>query len=1126
MKTEPSRNWLYRIGRGVIVTLAIALAAAGLAGTQPAVGVQTAQTTIVSGNPADWTPHVLDGKVNAIVQVGSRMVVGGTFTQVQEAGSNKPILNRSGIFSFDATTGKVDSGFNPTIAGETRALLSSGDGSSVFVGGTFNTVNGVTSRKVTRLNVSTGAITAGFKAPAFNGAISDLRLIRGNLIAAGSFTSVNSKVRTGLASLEGGTGALNSFFDVSITDPRAGTMNADKMDVTPDGNRLVLIGNFSKINGESRPQIAMFDTSGPTAQLAPWRTDFYSLTSCSTAFWSYMRDIDIDPTGKYFVVTTTGAYGGPDSPCDVEARFEVESTSTNVGPTWRAYTGGDTTYAVAITGGVVYVGGHMRWMNNPFAGDAAGPGAVSRPGIAALDPRNGLPFSWNPGRARGVGVFDMLATDTGLWIGSDTDVVAGEIHRKLAFFPLVGGTEIPKEDLGSLPNDAYLVGRTRPVDTSVLHRINAGGTEVASVDDGPDWVAGNGNAFVNTGNNATWDPITELDSTVPDSPTDRTPRAIFDSERWDSSGAPEMSYQLPVAAGKRIQVRLFFANRYSGTSQPGQRVFDVSIDGSAVLEDLDISGQYGHQVGHMESFDIVSDGSVDIDFGHVTENPLINGIEIIDRDSSGPAEGESADVMRRTYFDGHSAPNPTTTLTGPEAWGETRGAMLIDDQLYTGWSDGTLTRRQFDGTTFGPTTPVDLYNGSFQSDVQSVTGMAYDRRDARMYYTMSGSNNLYWRAFNPENGLVGAARFTATGGIEAIDPGRVRGMFAAGGRLYFADKSDGALRSVGFSGGEVSGPAALADDTLDWRSRGIFIWNGRAHGAPNTPPLAVASNACSGLTCSFSGTDSADPDGTIAEYDWDFGDGGTATGPTPHHTFAAAGEHTVTLTVTDDRGAQAATSISVSVDDVAAAQVEFRAAANYSGNTASATARIPASVASGDRLLLFASNNTGAPAPPPPGWTAVGERSYADFRTTVFTRIASDSSAGSNVTVAWGTQSKTDLTLLAYSGVATTPRLEAWDGAKEVSSRSTHTAPALPVVSSSGLVVSYWIDKSSSTTSWDAPTGSQQRATQAGVGGGRLTSLAVDTGGPVLNSSWPGLSATASAPAAKATMWSIALALE
>jgi PKD repeat protein len=81
---------------------------------------------------------------------------------------------------------------------------------------------------------------------------------------------------------------------------------------------------------------------------------------------------------------------------------------------------------------------------------------------------------------------------------------------------------------------------------------------------------------------------------------------------------------------------------------------------------------------------------------------------------------------------------------------------------------------------------------------------------------------------------------------------------------------------------------------------------------PNQPPVAAFTSSCNGLTCSFTST-SSDPDGSISAYQWDFGDGGSATTQNPSHTYSAGGTYTVRLTVTDNQNATNSVTHSVTV---------------------------------------------------------------------------------------------------------------------------------------------------------------------------------------------------------------------
>ncbi len=498
----------FRLFCGLLVlsigtTLAVFPGSAGAAGP--------AHASVVTAAPDARTPQILDSsttvneRVIAMAQVGNRIVVAGQFSQVRDVAANGgQTFSRTNVFAFDATTGAVDRGFAPVLNGVVNAVLAGADGVSVYLGGTFTSLNGASSRNLVQVSVATGVRTA-FRAPLLNGAINDLALTGGRLVVGGQFTTVGGVTHVGLATLHPTTGVLDEYMGVDVAlhhnYPDRGKANAaigvENLDVTPDGSRMIVIGNFRQADGLVRDQ-AMMVLLPPTGAVVDldWKTTSFESVCASNSFDSWVRDVQFSPDGAYFVVVSTGGpYTG--TLCDSASRWETAATGQTVTPRWVAYTGGDTLFSVAVTGSAVYVGGHQRWMNNGNGRDSAGAGAVPRPGLAALDPRTGVPLSWNPGRnPRGVGAEALLATSAGLYVGSDTDYIGNRqyLRPRLAYFPLAGGTALPDENTGTLPTNVYLAGRSTATATAGTNDVRARfytgttvGTDVAVDAAGLEW---------------------------------------------------------------------------------------------------------------------------------------------------------------------------------------------------------------------------------------------------------------------------------------------------------------------------------------------------------------------------------------------------------------------------------------------------------------------------------------------------------------------------------------------------------------------------------------------------------------------------------------------------------------
>jgi hypothetical protein len=327
-----------------------------------------------------------------------------------------------------------------------------------------------------------------------------------------------------------------------------------------------------------------------------------------------------------------------------------------------------------------------------------------------------------------------------------------------------------------------------------------------------------------------------------------------------------MRWTFPVPAGVAVEVRLYLAERSWSHNQPGSRVFDIAIDGVTVAADVDAAAAVGYNTGMVRTAPVTSDGVVDIEFVNQVAEPTVFGIEIVLVDD-GPG-GTAPGIAKRSY-DGTTL-GPLEPVGGADgtAWQNLRGAFLVDDMLFYGMSDGSFWRRSFDGATVGlpvrltphsdpawdgvPTSSgTSTYSGvpttGFATAMASMRAMYYT--GGRVFYTRANTNSLFWRWFNPENGLAGSREFTVPGSGTAASLNNLSNtsglLFLSDGFVYWVRAADGHLvrralldngpgteqvttaatasRDLVWGPGNAESVSGPGIDGIDWRTPGAFL---------------------------------------------------------------------------------------------------------------------------------------------------------------------------------------------------------------------------------------------------------------------------------------------------------------
>jgi hypothetical protein len=316
---------------------ALALAAPAQADTVPATGVPAT----VSADPLPtWQ---VNGVVWSAVTVGNIVYATGKFTKARPPGTavgNAKEVTRNNLLAFDITTGNLVTSFNHSLNGQGLRVAASPDGSHVYVGGEFTTVDGQTRNHIAAFKTATGALDTAFK-PSVSGKVRAIAATNSTVYFGGNFFSVNGSARTRLAAAAVSNGALSTTWKPVADDDEVFALL-----VSPDAKRVIIGGRFQKLNGATHVGIGA--VSGSNGAIATWTSK--PIPAKSGTKFSYVTNLVTDGTTVYGAGDGEGGHW-------FDGRFAATlSTGALV---WLDNCYG-ATYGLQVTGKTLYEVGHAH----------------------------------------------------------------------------------------------------------------------------------------------------------------------------------------------------------------------------------------------------------------------------------------------------------------------------------------------------------------------------------------------------------------------------------------------------------------------------------------------------------------------------------------------------------------------------------------------------------------------------------------------------------------------------------------------------------------------------------------------------------------------------------------------